>query len=187
MKKFKEVTSNDIRVSQFEKNKNYLDKIKEQSGRYDIKNEIFNSKGSDFAPSYYNDELVFSTARDSGLIARNVHAWNRKSFLNLYKTQITEEGTSNKSYKLSKNLNKKTHESSTTFTKDGQTLYFTRNNSKRGKFSRDVKGISRLKIYQASLKDGDWVDIKELPFSSDEYSVAHPTLSADERNYQTFL
>ena len=181
MKKFKAATSNDIRVSKFEKNKNYLEKIKEQSGRYIIQNEVLNSKGSDFAPSYYGEELVFSTARDSGIIAKSVHAWNRKSFLNLYKTKISEEGTSSNSKKLSRSLNKKTHESSTAFTKDGQTLYFTRNNSKRGKFSRDIKGISRLKIYKATLENGDWVNITELPFNSDDYSVAHPTLSADDK------
>ena len=79
-----------------------------------------------------------------------------------------------------KTLNKKTHESSTTFTKDGTTVYFTRNNSDNGKFARDSEGVSRLKIYKASLQNGEWTNISELPFNGDSHSTAHPTLNADE-------
>ncbi|MDP1815774.1 MAG: OmpA family protein, partial [Leadbetterella sp.] len=35
--------------------------------------------------------------------------------------------------------------------------------------------------YKATLKDEKWTDVVELPFNSDEYSVAHPTLSLDEK------
>lgn len=59
-------------------------------------------------------------------------------------------------------------------------MYFTRNNSTNGKFDRDDDGVSRLKIYRATKKNGDWQNIEELPFNSDDYSVAHPTLNQDE-------
>src|SRR5690606_22007789 len=38
-----------------------------------------------------------------------------------------------------------------------------------------------LKIYKATLIDGKWDNIVELPFNSDEYNVAHPALSPDEK------
>jgi hypothetical protein len=31
------------------------------------------------------------------------------------------------------------------------------------------------------LVDGNWVQLKELPFDSDDYSVGHPCLSADQK------
>jgi outer membrane protein OmpA-like peptidoglycan-associated protein/tetratricopeptide (TPR) repeat protein len=180
MQKFKLAKATDQRAIKFEENTDYLHQIEARSGRYDLKNLIINSEESDFAPSFYNDNLVFSTARDSGLTSRNLHDWNNKSFLNLYRSSPNESGDYVSTSPLSKKLNRKTHESSTAFTKDGSTVYFTRNNSVNGKFSRDKEGVSRLKIYRATLKDSEWIDIVELPFNGDDYSVAHPTLNEDE-------
>lgn len=180
MQKFKTAKANDQRAIKFSDNLDYLDKIETQSGRYTLKNLAINSIASDFSPSINNGMLVFSTARDSGLISKNIHQWNDKNFLNLYTATENEEGEYTSATKLSRNLNKKTHESSTAFTKDGETMYFTRNNSENGRFERDSEGVSRLKIYRATLKDGEWTDIVALPFNGDDYSVAHPTLNHDD-------
>ncbi|VXB97280.1 OmpA family protein [Maribacter litoralis] len=180
MQKFKVAKASDQRALVFDQNQNYLEQIEVRSGRYQLKNIGLNSKVSDFAPSFYEKELVFSTARDSGLITKNIHKWNNGSFLNLYKAVQDDQGNFTNVDRLSKKLNKKTHESSTAFTKDGQTMYFTRNNSVDGKFERDEAGVSRLKIYKATLVDGEWNNIEELPFNGDSYSVAHPTLNKEE-------
>lgn len=180
MQKFKEAKLNDQRAIKFNENLDYLEQIESRSGRYQLKNAPFNSNTSDFAPSFYGKELVFSTARDSGLTSKNIHRWNNEAFLNLYKASGNSEKGFSQVSKLAKKLNKKTHESSTAFTKDGQTMYFTRNNSTNGKFDRDDDGVSRLKIYRATKRNGDWQNIEELPFNSDDYSVAHPTLNQDE-------
>ncbi|CAM3338300.1 OmpA family protein [Zobellia roscoffensis] len=180
MNKFRKAQSNDQRALAFSDNQDYLEQIEERSGRYKLKNLGLNSKVSDFAPSFYGKDLVFSTARDSGLISKNIHRWNNGAFLNLYKATGDGEGNFTELDKLDRKLNRKTHESSTAFTKDGQTMYFTRNNSVNGKFSRDEEGISRLKIFSANLVDNEWKNIIELPFNGDNYSVAHPTLNKDE-------
>ena len=36
-----------------------------------------------------------------------------------------------------------------------------------------------MKLYKSKLEDGVWQKAEELPFNSEEYSVAHPALSAD--------
>lgn len=181
MEKFRSAKADDGRSMRFSNNRDYLETIKEVSGRYDIKNLAINSGASDFAPSFNGKEIVFSTARDTGRVTRSIHEWNNKPFLNLYRSTASEGGEFATTSKLSGIINKKTHESSTAFTNDGTTVYFTRNNSVNGKFSRDEEGLSRLKIYRATLLNGEWTDIIELPFNSDDYSVAHPTLSADEK------
>lgn len=180
MQKFKAAKSQDQRAIKFSNNLDYLDNIEANSNRYDIKNLAINSNESDFAPSLANEMLVFSTARDSGITSRRINEWNNKAFLNLYKASANEQGDFVTTSKLSKALNKKTHESSTAFTKDGTTVYFTRNNSENGKFARDENGVSRLKVYKANLSNDEWVNIIELPFNGDNYSVAHPTLNKDE-------
>ncbi len=170
----------DIRSKKFVEKKDYLKEIEKSSGRYDIKNLAINSAESDFAPSFLGEDLVFSTARDSGIAAKNIHEWTNKSFLNLYKATPSDNGDFEGAMKLSRTMNKKTHESSTVFTKDGNTVYFTRNNSDNGKFARDAEGVSRLKIYRASLQNGEWTNITKLPFNEDAHSTAHPALSVDE-------
>ncbi|QLG46320.1 OmpA family protein [Costertonia aggregata] len=179
MQKFEDAKANDYRVTKFNENMDYLKKIKESSGRYTIENLKINSKVSDFAPSFYKNLLVFSTARDTGITSKNIHQWNEKSFLNLYSADISDSSGVMHPQRFSKKLNTKTHESSTTFSKDGDIVFFTRNNSENGGFERDAEGISRLKLYRAVLRDDEWTDITELPFNSDDYSIAHPALSPD--------
>jgi outer membrane protein OmpA-like peptidoglycan-associated protein len=71
------------------------------------------------------------------------------------------------------------HESTPVFAKDGKTVYFTRNNYNNGKIQKDATGQVLLKIYKAVLDNDKWINVTELPFNSDAYSVAHPALSPD--------
>jgi hypothetical protein len=49
------------------------------------------------------------------------------------------------------------------FTKDGNTIYFTRNNYLEGKRGKNNQGITLIKIYKAKLTNGTWSNIEELP------------------------
>ncbi|WP_281540819.1 OmpA family protein [Maribacter aestuarii] len=180
MAKFVELTSNDVRAQSYKNERDYLKEIKENSGRYDIKSFEYNSPYSDFAPSYYKEGLIFSSDRDTGNFARYRHTWNAKDFLDLYK--VNSDSTSiNEVIKIGENVNTRLHESTSVTTKDGQTLYFTRNNFIDGDYIKDEKGIIRLKIFRAQMVDGVWSEIEELPFNNNAYSVAHPSLSPDEK------
>ena len=181
MAKFLEATSDDGRATAYKDEKNYLSDIKKNSGRYNMSPFQYNSPYSDFAPSYYKEGLLFSSDRDTGNFARYRHTWNSKDFLDLYKVNAD---SMSKGFvtKLGDRVNTRLHESTSATNKDGSTLYFTRNNFKEGKYVKDKKGIIRLKIFKATMTDeGEWGNIEALPFNSDDYSVAHPTLSPDEK------
>lgn len=60
-------------------------------------------------------------------------------------------------------------------------MYFTRNNFLDGKRGKDDQKITLLKLYKADFDNGKWTNIIELPFSSNQYSTAHPALSIDEK------
>lgn len=182
MKKFQKIKASDSRAQKYAENSDYLTQIKSKTKRFTLKKININSNNSEFAPSFYQGSLVFASARDTGLLVTNIHKWTNKAYLNLYKADSTnEEGTFGAPEVFSKALNSKTHESSTTFTKEGTTVYFTRNNSENGNFVEDEEGLSRLKIYRATLESGVWGSVTELPFNSNAYSTAHPSLSADEK------
>ena len=178
---FVQKKSSDARAKIFAKNKNYLAEIKKNSGRYKIENAGINSKYSDYGPAFMGTKVVFSSARDTGNFSKRIHTWTGQYFTNLYASPIAEDGSLGAVDKFGKKINTKFHEDTPAFTKDGKTVYFTRNNflDKRG---YDGGKVTLLKIYKATVdKEGQWNNITPLPFSSDSYQTAHPALSPDEK------
>ena len=173
MQKFAVLKPNDSRAILFKKSPNYLETIEELSGDFELENLDFNSRFSDFGTSFYKEGIVFASSRGDG----KLYKWNEQPFLDLYYINESE----GKPEKLSENINTKYHESSTSFTKDGNTMYFTRNNYFRGKARKSNEKVNGLKIYKAQLIDGNWTNIESMPFNNDDYNVAHPALSMDEK------
>ena len=85
------------------------------------------------------------------------------------------------SARFSQTLNTKYHEGPATFTKDGTRVVFTRNNYNNGKYRESSDGINKLKLYTAVQTNGDWQQVEEIPFNSNEYSTGHPAFSADDK------
>ena len=181
MEKFLQKDLNDSRGLLFEKNKNYLDAIKANSGRFQIEDAGINSIYSDYGSSFYLNKLVFASARDTGSLAHRTHGWTGQYFTNLYIADLGDEMAPSKVGKFSKTINSKFHESTPVFTKDGKTMYFTRNNYIDGKKRKDGNDVTLVKIYKASFENDQWTKITELPFDNDDYSTAHPVLSPDEK------
>ncbi|WP_035656824.1 OmpA family protein [Flavobacterium seoulense] len=181
MARFNKENGNDLRAKLANTQKDYLAVIKKNSGRYLIENAGINSKYSDYGSSYYNGNLIFATARDTGNFVKRMDPWTGEGFTNLYQSTIDSDGFLTNVKRAFKNLNTKFHEATPIFTKDGKTVYFTRNNYNKGKRGNDTKKITLLKVYKATLNGDKWENVTELPFNSDNYSVAHPALSFDEK------
>ncbi len=182
MEEFLNVKGEDYRAKLFLNERNYLEEIEEQSGRFEMSNIGFNSKLSDFAPTFYQGRLVFASNRNKRAARKMIHDWNEQPFLDIYGVSIGDDANARGAQKFNKNINSKYHESTAVFTKDGMTMYFTRNNYTNKDYKEDEVGTNRLKLYRAKRTEetNDW-EIEELPFNNDEYSVAHPALSKDER------
>lgn len=157
-----------------------LDNILSTEERVAIRNLSINSRYSDFAPMFHNEnEVVFASAMDSAFITTRRYKWNNQPFLDLYVAKLNEEsGEVWDAVKFSKKVNTKYHEAGVSFSPDNSTMYFTRNNYGK-KLKRAKNGVNNLKIYQSRKMNGAWSDAVELPFNSDEYSTGHPALSPD--------
>jgi outer membrane protein OmpA-like peptidoglycan-associated protein/tetratricopeptide (TPR) repeat protein len=79
---------------------------------------------------------------------------------------------------FSKALNSKYHEGPCTFFKDGQRIIFTRNGIGEAGIKNDQ--INRLHLYFAEKSRGDWRNIKDFPFNSNNYSTGHPALNSTD-------
>jgi outer membrane protein OmpA-like peptidoglycan-associated protein/tetratricopeptide (TPR) repeat protein len=176
---FNQKSGNDIRGKLFKKNTNYLEAIKANSGRYQVEDAGINSKYSDYGTTLYMNKIVFASARDTGSLGQRKHKWTNQYFTNLYSADLGDNMTPGTVKKFSAIINSKFHEATPTFTNDGKTMYFTRNNYLDGKKGKDGNKITLIKIYKASLGNDKWANITELPFDSDNYSTAHPALSPD--------
>ena len=181
MELFSQKSANDGRAKLFKQNTNYLQAIKANSGRYNIKDAGINSMYSDYGTAIYSNKLVFASARDTGSLGQRKHKWTNQYFTNLYTTDLDADLTpsTNKPKKFDGTINSKFHESTPIFTADGKTMYFTRNNYLDGKKGKDGNKITLIKLYKATLENEKWTNVTELPFDSDNYSTAHPALSPD--------
>ncbi|MET3025869.1 OmpA family protein [Flavobacterium sp. UW10123] len=180
---FNALSKNDSRGKLYKEDANYLDQIKANSGRYQIEDAGINSKYSDYGSFVYNNKIYFASARDTGNFTQRKHKWTGEYFTNIYDADLDPStGSTSKVNKFKSAINTKFHEASPVFTKDGKTVYFTRNNYIDGKKGKDENKVTLIKLYKAELgKDNKWTNITELPFNSNNYSTAHPALSPDEK------
>lgn len=181
LEQFNQKNAEDIRAKNYVGNKNYLDVIKANSGRYNVEATTINSEYSDYGTSFYNQKLLFTSARDTGGFAKKRHTWTNQSFTKIYAAAVLSDGSLGKPEKFNTSINSKFNEATPVITKDGKTIYFTRNNYNDGKKGKNAEKVTLLKIYRGTLDGDKWVNIKELPFTSNEFSVAHPALSPDEK------
>lgn len=180
---FNAISKNDSRGKLYKEDVNYLDQIKANSGRYQIEDAGINSRYSDYGSFIYNNKIYFASARDTGNFSQRKHKWTGEYFTNIYNADLDPAtGSTTKVNKFKSAINTKFHEASPVFTKDGKTVYFTRNNYIDGKKGKDENKVTLIKLYKAELgKDNKWTNITELPFNSNNYSTAHPALSPDEK------
>ncbi|MFN4761617.1 OmpA family protein [Gillisia sp. Q332] len=142
---------------------------------YTTKQVMNNAASADFGIAYYGDKVVFASTRNQ---ERPIYPWDKRPTLDLYTADVSGDKTLNEIVLFPGDINTDSHESSTTFSQDGMTMYFDRTNEKRVKDANDVK-VAHIRIYRAEMVDGNWTNIQALPFTSDEYSTEHPSLSPD--------
>jgi outer membrane protein OmpA-like peptidoglycan-associated protein len=135
-----------------------------------------NTASMEFAPARYQSGLVYVTSRDK---YGPRDEGTGETYFELYFAELDPDGMPVRPRPFSLELNSMSHESSVTFSPEGDRIYFTRNNMVQGMPLPDSKGVVQMKIYQAEQGYYDWENIRELPFNNNEYSCMHPSLSPD--------
>ena len=178
MKKFADLAPNDMRAKSFNQNPNYVPKLLSKQPIYSIKTLDINSDKSEFGAILQGSELYFTSARNG---ARKEYGWTKEPFLDIYKSVRAETGTFALPTLVS-SLNSKFHDGPVSFSKDGNTIYFSGDSFRENNFEKDkinkVK-LGRNNLYKANKSGDSWTNIKPLPFNSNAYSISNPSLSKD--------
>ncbi len=136
-----------------------------------------NTRALEFSPEYYRDGIVFvsSRPRSGGLKDKSID----EAFFDLYYAPFDKDGWPVQPVPFSAAVNSAYHEGPVSISASGDLLFFTRNNLRDGARTKgkDIQNVQ--KIFEARRGPEDWIQIRELPFNSDSFSVLHPALSAD--------
>ena len=180
MQRFYELT-NDYRGEMYVKNKLYLTEMNQNEVLFKVEDAGVNSPVSDYGPYFYKNKMYFVSSRKFSKLKNKTDRWTNQNYANLMIAEFNDKTNPVYIEEISGDINTKFHESTLVFSKDGNTIYFTRNNFNKGKLGFNDKKEVLLKIFKATLINNKWTNIIELPFNSDKYSCAHPALSSDEK------
>lgn len=180
LKKFKDA-GGIIKKDRFSKDSDFISSIFNAKQQYFLKTIKFNSEYSEFGAYEHDGDIYFASSADVGVSTKHRYGWNAEPFLDIYKREKsnTDSIISHKS-KLKGDVNSVFHDGPITITNDGKTMYFSRNDFNDNVLGKDNQGMTNLKIYKASLVDGEWTNIEELNFNSNNYSTGHPALNNDD-------
>tara|TARA_R110002049_G_scaffold163800_2_gene329799 strand:- start:205 stop:2121 length:1917 start_codon:yes stop_codon:yes gene_type:complete len=179
MRNFKEAGGR-IDDENLSKDGDFISSIFNAKQQYFLTDVNFNSKYTDFGAYEHDGKIYFASSRDEGVSTKHIYGWNEEPFLDIYTAINRTDSIINHKSKLKGDINSMYHEGPLTISKDGKTIYFSRNDFNNQVLGKNEEGITNLKIYKASLIDGEWTNIEELPFNSNNYSTAHPALNSDE-------
>jgi len=137
-----------------------------------------NIGAASFGVEVNDDYIIFSSTKsESG----SEYNWNNTPYLDLFKAKVVGDykKTLDSVAEFSKGLNSTgRHESSVCITKDGKTIYFSRNHKKR--VDVDSVKVAMVSIYRAEKKGEKWTNIERVSFANDYYSTMHPVLNEAE-------
>lgn len=145
---------------------------------YDISNLSVNTSSMELAPAFYDGGLVFCSNRKSDIFISNT-GMDDNPLSNLYYSELKRSGKFESPRLFSKELTTKLYEGSATFSKDGKTIYFTRNiDASWSLWSRQLEDTT-FGIFTATLNDDRWINISQFRYNDPSYNTGYPSLSDD--------
>lgn len=132
-----------------------------------------NTDRLDFSPVPFQNGIIFTSSKSDRFL--KCPSDNPGDYTDVFFAPKNEDGTFGEKEMLDGDINGKYNDGVVSLSPDGKKMIFTRNNIS----GKNAQNIIDLKLYSADLMDDDWENVTALPFSSDDWSTAHPALSKD--------
>ncbi|MDR7370491.1 OmpA family protein [Flavobacterium aquidurense] len=167
-------------INRYVAQKKQMDSLSKTKSLYTVKNLDINTSKSDFGATFFQDKIVFTSARDTTKFSEKLYTWNNQPFLNLYVAERNQADGSlfNETVFLS-NVMTKYHEATASFDASGKTIYYSTNIVKKNKLVIDETKTNNFQVLKGSIVDNKLENPQKVFFDSDDYSVGHPSLSED--------
>lgn len=150
-----------------------------QSDTYTISlSRLSSVKYDEFSPVYYKDGLVFCSNRNHSLLINYFTPDNKRTF-KIYFVDTTKADSWNKPRIFSNNLKTKFNDGPSSFSRSGDTIYFSRNIKVDGSVKANSNPRNKLGIFIAVREDGKWGKIRDLRFNNEYYNITTPYISPD--------
>ncbi len=175
--KYMEAQPSDPRGGSFSEAYRNLKTFFRDSASFVIKKAPFSTKADEFSPAYFGGSIIFSCDRSDYSKVHFTYNWTQSPYLDLYQAKPDTKDAK----PFSKDLNSIYHEGPVTFTKNQDTIVFTRSNYFRSHLHKSSEGINKLSLFQSVWDAGQkrWIELLPLLINNDQYSVEHPALSPD--------
>lgn len=145
-----------------------------QSETYSVQIAKFNSnKVDEFSPVYYKNGIVFCSNRNYNLFLN----YKTPQDKGLLKISFADTATG-KVRLFSKNLSTRFNDGPASFSKSGDTIYFSRNLKVDGDLTENSPR-NKLGIFTAVLENGNWVKILDARFNNEYFNITTPYISPD--------
>ncbi|MDX1667307.1 MAG: carboxypeptidase regulatory-like domain-containing protein [Saprospiraceae bacterium] len=144
---------------------------------FQISNERINSSASDFGPAFFQEQLVFSSARVD--IQRSSTNWTGKADNQLYIARMAPNGQLEAPLFLKSSYNNEFNEGPVAYSPDGRHVAYTRNNFVDGTRHIPASGM-QLSLFVAEVNSaGDWINARPFPHNGNDFSTGFPAWSPD--------
>lgn len=176
LREYRSAGGNEEQANRIARECNLAIELLKDSSSFKIQPLTLNTSGSEFAPVPCGKGILFSSNRRRGFFTRVLDLRSNSLFYDLYYAE-KEPGKTKWKTKVLKGVNSRFHEGPAALAPSENVLFFTRSNFKGGKLTQNNEGINKLQIFSAEKTGKNWSKLQKLPFNSDEYSSAHPTIS----------
>src|SRR4030042_608035 len=147
---------------------------------YAIQKLSINTAQSDeYAPMFYQNDLVFVSNRKNDVFITNKNIVNDLPLSNIYIAKQRRAGKFGTAQLFSKDISTRFNEGPIAFNKEGTVMYFTRTTDVSTDIGNSLRGDTVLGIFTAELMDGNWVNINETRFNRLTYDVGYPFITED--------
>ncbi len=151
----------------------------QSTANYKIKFLEVNKNNSDYGVAILDEnKLIFTSADELEKGSKKNYNPRKELFIG----DIDHDGELINIERVTKKENNKFNTTGIAYTSDFKTVYFSRNKYLRKRSKQKLAKNQRLELYKADVDgEGNWTNIKLLPFNREKISTGHPVLSSDNK------
>lgn len=181
LKKRLEAKGDQAAIDRMISQRKYLDSLNKAPSNFKVSNLAVNTDKSDFGAAFYGNQVVYSSSKDTTKVGGKTYEWTGQPFLELFVAdRNAADGALFNDKKFIPDEQTQYHNATLTFSPDLKTVYYSANVVKKSdKLINTKAGTNNFEIIKGTIDGDKLTNVEKMPFNSKDYSVGHPSLSAD--------